>query len=193
MTKTLIIILLGLTCCTVDKKQALKSLDNEVISSPDNEFLKFISLLPKLNLPFETNCDKCCDHPAIDYDHELINKFRPQGSAIVGLVTKTKDKVVILVTYPADIRLPSIRVYDLNGNLTGEMNFLTNYCGGDFEYYGTQFFRINPDISFCSIDTSYYLKMDTIDYHVIDTIKIEITRKQFSINSKGEVIEDNAR
>lgn len=73
------------------------------------------------------------------------------------------------------------------------MNFMTGYCGGDFEYYGRQFFSITPDLLFNWIDTTYYLKMDTIDYHVTDTTKIEIKKKQFSVNEKGEVVENNAR
>jgi len=188
MTRIFILILLGLACCTSDKKQNAEI--GQGNSIPENDFIKFISLLPIIKLPYEINCEKCCDHPKMDYENPLIQKFRPEGSAIVGLVKKTDDKVILLVTYPADVLVPSIEVYDLEGKLTGKMDFMTGYCGGDFEYYGRQFFRITPDLSFSSIDTSYYLKMDTIDYHVIDTSKIEITRKDFSINEKGEVVEN---
>lgn len=139
------------------------------------------------------NCERCCDHPKIDYDNKFVNKFTPAGWKIVGLIEKRSEKVVILFTYPADVIIPSVKVYDLGGRLTGGMDFMTNYCGGDFEYYGVQFFRINSDYSFSSIDTSYYLQMDTVDYHVIDTTKIEIATKEFTINSKGEVVENNAR
>lgn len=193
MTRILIVILLGLTYCTGDKKHNTDIVGAGANSTPDNDFMKFVSLLPTLELPFETNCEKCCKHPDIDYDNELINRFKPEGSSIVGLITKTKDKVVILVTYPADTILPSVKIYDLNGNLLGQMDFMTNYCGGDFEYYGIQSFKINSDFSFSTADTSYYLKMDTVDYHVIDTTKIEITKKDFMINNKGEIVENNAR
>ena len=189
MTRILIIFLLGLTCCTSDKTPTANIADVEENLTPDNGFMKFVSLLPKLKLPFETNCERCCDHPEIDYDNELIKQFRPEGSAIVGLIDKTSDKVIILVTYAGDIRVPSVKVYDLKGKLTGQMNFMTRYCGGDLEYYGQQFFSISSDGSFSSIDTSYYLKMDTVDYHVIDTTKIEITRRVFIINNKGEFVE----
>jgi hypothetical protein len=193
MTRILIVILFGLTCCTSDNKQKSDVRDAGVNLTPDNDFMKFVSLLPIIKLPFETNCEKCCDHPKIDYENPLVQKFKPNGSAIVGLIKKTNDKVIILVTYPADVLVPSVKVYDLEGKKIGEMDFMTGYCGGDFEYYGQQFFRITPDLSFNWIDTSYYLKMDTVDYQVIDTTKIEITRKQFSVNEKGQVVENNAR
>jgi hypothetical protein len=189
MTRILIVILLGLACCTGDKKQTSNKVANSTVN---NDFMKFVSLLPKLKLPFETNCEKCCSHPRMDYDTALIERFRPKGSAIVGLIEKTDDRVIILVTYPGDVLVPSVKVYDREGKLTGQMDFMTSYCGGDFEYYGRQFFRITSDLSFSNIDTSYYLKMDTVDYHVIDTTKIEITKKDFSINDKGEVVENNA-
>jgi hypothetical protein len=189
MTRILIIILLVLACCTGDKKQTT---DIETNSTAGDDFIQFVSLLPKLKLPFEINCEKCCDHPKIDYENALIKKFTPRGSAIVGLIQKTNDKVIILVTYSGDLIFPSVKVYDLEGKLIGQMDFMTSYCGGDFEYYGSQFFRITSDISFNSIDTSYYLEMDTVEYRVIDTTKIEIAKKEFIINSKGEFVEKNA-
>ena len=164
MIRILIVILFVLTCCTGDKKQTVVT---ETNSMADNDFIKFVSLLPKLKLPFEVNCEKCCDHPKIDYDNELVKKFNPEGSAIVGLIEKTSDRVVILVTYSADMIIPSVKVYDLEGKLTGQMNFMTGYCGGDFEYYASQFFRVRSGLSFSSIDTSYYLKMDTVHFEVI--------------------------
>jgi len=155
--------------------------------------MKFVSLLPKLELPFEINCEKCCNHPQIDYDNELVKKFRPEGSGIVGLIQKTNDKVIILVTYPADMIIPSVKVYDLEGKLLGQKDFMTSYCGGDVDYYGSQFLKISAGMSFTTIDTSYYLERDTVEYHVMDTTKIEIATKEFVINNKGEFVENSAR
>lgn len=89
--------------------------------------------------------------------------------------------------------IPSIKVYDLKGNLTGDMTFMTSYCGGEPGFYNRQFFRINTDISLSQIDTLYETTFDSLTYHTLDTTNIEITKKNFRINEKGEIVEDNAR
>jgi hypothetical protein len=74
--------LLGLSCCTTGKKET----NTTEIQKPlnvDNEFVKYLDLLPTLSLPFETNCEKCCDHFEIHFDNELINKFRPEGAQLL--------------------------------------------------------------------------------------------------------------
>lgn len=192
MRKILLLTFLGLSCCTADKKEN-KTTEEKEIAISENEFTKYLDLLPTLTLPFETNCEKCCDHLKMDYDNELINKFKPEGTAIVGLVSRTENRAIILVTYPADMIIPSLKVYDLKGNLTGDMTFMTSYCGGEPGFYSRQFFRINADISLSQIDTLYETTFDSLTYHTLDTTKIEITKKNFRVNEKGEIVEDNAR
>lgn len=191
MKKILLSIFLGLSCCTADKKET-KTPEGQEITSTENEFTKYLDLLPTLTLPFETNCEKCCNHLKIDYDNELINKFKPEGASIVGLVSRTENRAIILFTYPADMIIPSLKVYDLKGNLTGDMTFMTSYCGGEPGFYSRQFFRINSNISLSQIDTLYETTFDSVTYHTLDTTEIKITRKNFRINEKGEVVDDNA-
>jgi hypothetical protein len=192
MRKILLLTLLGLSCCASDKKETATTKRQE-ITSANNEFVKYLELLPTVSLPFETNCGKCCHHSKIDYDNELINKFKPEGAAIVGLVSRTENRAVILFTYPADLIIPSLQVYDLQGNLTGDMTFMSNYCGGEPGFYSTQFFRINKDISLSEIDTLYETTFDSVTYETVDTTNIKITRKDFKINDKGEIVENNSR
>jgi hypothetical protein len=97
------------------------------------------------------------------------------------------------VTYPADMIIPSLKVYDLKGNLIGDMTFMTSYCGGEPGFYSRQFFRIDKDVSLSQIDTLYEMTFDSLTYHTLDTIEIKITRNNFKVNEKGEVVEDNAR
>lgn len=193
MKRLIAIVLLGLTCCTTEKKKIEVVQEVQIKPTWNKEFLEFVSLLPKIKLPFKATCENCCDDLGIDFKHALVEKFKPHGSNLVGLVDKTDNQAVILVTYPADAIIPSVKVYDMNGKLTGDMTFLTGYCGGDAEYYGKQFFSINSDLSFNQIDTSYYLTLDSVDYQTRDTTKIEITKKKFIINDKGQIVEDNTR
>lgn len=197
MRKILLAILLGLSCCTANKKEN-DATEKSGTSKPDtmmvdNEFTRYLDLLPIIPLPFETDCERCCDHPEIDYDNELVIKFKPELATVVGLISRTKNRSVILVTYPADVLVPSLKVYDANGKLTGDMTFMTSYCGGEPGYYGTQFFRIASDLKMSQIDTSYYMAFDTVSYQTLDTTKIEITKKEYKINNKGKIVEDTNR
>lgn len=200
MRNILLIACFGLWCCTTDKKETEREKEKQIenaeiqeVKTDDSEFSKYLDLIPNVELPFETNCERCCDHAQIDYDNEVIKRFRPEGTTIVGLVSRTKDRAIILVTYPADMIIPSLKVFDSNGKLTGDMTFMTSYCGGEPGYYGRQFFRINPDLTLSQIDTSYHMTVDSVDYHTLDTTKIEIVKKEYKVNNKGEIVEDNAR
>jgi hypothetical protein len=107
---------------------------------------------------------------------------------LVGLIEKTNDWVVVLFTYPGDILVPSLIVYTMKGEILSKEDFLRYSCGGgDMGYYYKQYFRINPDLSIIQIDTTYFMKVDSVTYEDIDTTKIEINRTDFTINNKGEI------
>jgi hypothetical protein len=188
MNKAFVLILLALISCT---KSAKDSADAEAISdqnSTADDFKEYISLLPQINLPFETSYEKCCTYPTLDDNNELISKFKPPGESIIGLIEKTNERIIILSTLAADNIIPTVRVYNVEGKLLGTETFMTHYCGGEPGFYEKQYFRINPDISLTEIDTSYNLSIDSITYETIDTIKIDIKSSSYSINNKGEII-----
>jgi hypothetical protein len=184
--------LLALGSCTAEKNAPPVAAQPN-LPAIDSAFNAYLDLLPIVTLPFETNCDRCCNHPDIDYDNQLISRFRPEGSAIVGLVGRTNDKAIILVTFAADMLVPSLKVYDLTGKLLGEQNFITNYCGGDSAYYGQQFLRINHNLTITQIDSLWHFALDSVDYHITDTTKIEVTKENYRIDDNGEIVEDITR
>ena len=191
MRQIIFLTFLGLSCCTAEKNEA-RAMESQKTASVDNEFIRFLDLLPKLILPFEANCEDCCDHPEIEYDNGLIRKFMPEGSRIIGLVSQTEERAIILVTYPADMIIPSLNVYDLKGNLTGDMTFMTDYCGGEPGFYNRQFFKIDRNLSVSEIDTLYETTFDSITYRTLDTVGVKITKKNFRIDEKRELVADNA-
>ncbi len=87
--------------------------------------------------------------------------------------------------------IPSLKVYDLRGNLIGDMTFMGDYCGGEPGFYSRQFFRIDRDFSIHQIDTLYEMTYDSVTYQIIDTVDMKITAKKFVINAKGNIIEEN--
>src|SRR5690606_8020143 len=102
--QVLIIGCFTLCCCAHEKnreEQQIEYVEIQDLKTDDREFRKYLDLLPKVELPFEVNCEACCDHPQIDGDNELIKKFKPEGKTIIGLVSQTKDQAIILTTFSA--------------------------------------------------------------------------------------------
>jgi hypothetical protein len=87
--------------------------------------------------------------------------------------------------------IPSLKAYDLKGNLTGDMTFMTSYCGGEPGFYNRQFFKIDTNVSISQIDTLYETTFDSLTYQTLDTTNIKITKKSFKINEKGEIVKEN--
>jgi len=79
----------------------------------------------------------------------------------------------------------------MTGRLTGEVSFMTRYCGGEPGYYGRQYFKINQDLSFAEIDTSYYMTFDSTNYETIDTTKIEIKGAIYKVDKSGIIVSDS--
>ena len=191
MKKILILItIVAFSSCKSGPKKYDDNKGNDLVQVNDeNEFKKYISLIPLLELPYVTSCENCCNHSELDDNDPLIRKFKPEGSSIVGLIQKNDERIVLLVTYPADQLVPSVKVYDPNGRLSDEMNFMTNLCGEDFEFLNRSQFIISKDLTFQTFDTAYYFKLDTASLEIIDTISTEITIKAFCIDGSGKLIE----
>jgi hypothetical protein len=170
--------------CSPEKKQQIE-LRSELSSANEN-FMQFVARLPPINLPFETTCATCCPASAIDISDSLIIQFTPPGTTILGLLENRNGRVVILMTSVADTTFPSVRVYDRQGALIEEKNFMVNYCGHDVDYATSQYLKIDTDMSFISIDTVFYFEMDTIDYTIADTSRLEITYTQFRLDTAGK-------
>ncbi len=183
---TIVFVSLIQLSCLPEKKQQIELHSGP--SAKNEDFMKFVALLPPINLPFETTCATCCPPANIDVNDSLISQFTPPGTTILGLLENRHDRVVILMTAVADLTFPTVRVYDRHGVLIEEKNFMTNYCGRDVDYATSQYLKIDADMSFNSIDTVFYFEMDTIEYTIADTSRLEITYTQFKLDSAGKFI-----
>jgi hypothetical protein len=172
---------------TSDRDSAVA--DSEIPAKTDAEFLRFTSMLPVIDLPLELSCETCCSHPEIDRENELIKRYAPEGSRLAGLIFKNEKHAGILTTYAADLIIPSVIVYDLTGKKISEQNFMTNWCGRDYDFLQIQHFRINADHTLHSIDTAWSFEVDSASQEIIDTVKIEISKKDFYINTDGQIAE----
>lgn len=84
-------------------------------SSPKTAFEQFADSIPQLELPFELSTSD-----EIEYV-ESNSRFIPEGAALIGKLKSQSNKWLIIYSYPADIRLPILEVYDNNGKKLHEI------------------------------------------------------------------------
>lgn len=150
-------------------------------------FADFLSALPRIKLPYEVYCEKCCDHPDLEKYADLVSRYVPEGATVVGLIFQNERHAGILVTYAADMFIPSVVVYDKTGKITSEEKFLTAWCGRDVDYVGLQYLTITSEKSIVETDTSYSLEIDSLASKILDTTKTEVSRKNFFVDNDGRI------
>jgi len=112
----------------VKKEEQIFQYENTI----DSSFLKFVQLIPKIDLPLAFECSKGFAVPELNLDHPAIKANAPDGGAIIGKLFETPEKVGIVYGYPADIFFPVLEVYDLEGKkLKNTKFFKLGECVGD--------------------------------------------------------------
>jgi hypothetical protein len=167
-----------------------RTADMQERSEESASFNAYLDALPKIPLPYEVYCEKCCEHPGLNAD---IKNYLPEGATLVGLIFRNEKHAGLLVTYAGDMLIPAVVVFDLNGNKVDEETFMTQWCGLDLanDFAGLQYFRINNDLTLNETDTIYTFARDRASKEIRDTVKSEIETRDFYINSEGKIVERN--
>lgn len=172
------IALLFMACSNSDPKS--KSNENET-----TEFIECISVLPEIEMPYQVYCEDCCMHPDLEGDTEKLISYLPEGSTPVGILSMDENFVTVLVTYAADWFVPSVVVFDRNGEVLSQESFLSDWCGRGIDYINNQYLLIDEDLTITEIDTAYNLNFDFDLGEVIDTIDMDVVKDSFIINQDG--------
>lgn len=110
---------------------AVVEADNSSLLNIDSSFFYFAQNIPILDSNFTLSSDE-------DFTHlDVKSKFIPEGAALLGRLKPFSNYEFILYSYPADIRLPILEVYNFKGEKVNE-RFLY-----DFEYCSNE----NPEQS----------------------------------------------
>lgn len=118
-------ILLGLSC----------SNDINIVKLTDsNSFEKYVERITLIKSNYSLSCDEGFEHL------KLTSEFIPEGAGIIGKMKSINDYHFIIYSYPADIRLPILEVYNLEGKKINEKQ-LFNYhaCSFDSEETSSRF------------------------------------------------------
>jgi hypothetical protein len=122
-----------------DKKQDLIKWDNELQS--------YLDLIPMIKLPLDFECENGFDIPELDYENDLIKKYKPEGATIIGKLYQDKEEVALIYGYPADIFYPLISVIDKSGKELREVRFFElGNCVDDAGYSAMTYGTIAKDL-----------------------------------------------
>ena len=148
---------------------------------PKTEFQKLCATLPTIEFPYTVYCEDCCIHQPLNEEQKEIQKFLPAGSTFIQVISIEKEYVAIQVKYAADMMVPSIIIFNEKGGLIDEQFFMGGWCG----YLQRQHFFINSKNQLLEIDTTLESIYDSVNFNIIETGEITITRKEFKINKTG--------
>lgn len=113
----------------------------------DSAFIAFVDSIPIVRLKnFELNSDQ-------DFEHvDLKSKFIPEGAALIGRLIPLKRHEFIIYSYPADIRLPILEVYNANGEKVNQRE-LFQYDSCPLELGGHHNVKLSEDFTQLYLET----------------------------------------
>lgn len=186
----LLVFLIILSCNNVSQRTALFSdssvknnLITEVVIQNYGSFSDYFQLLPKVKLPITVSCNNDFGLQAVDYSNDIIKKYKPEGATILGLLDVTDKYVAFIYAYPADILLPYLETYDLNGQFISKLElFNMHLCATSFEE------GISSSSSF-NITTEHKLSIIDSVFYFDDGVKIlkDSNIKHYHIDDLGEI------
>lgn len=131
MKSKFIIGLFFLLSCSVNNT------DTKIVSK--TEFMKFVDEIPILKTNFSLECSQTINHIDIKSD------YVPEDAGVVGRLKTKEDYSFIIYSYPADIRLPILEVYNRDGKKIDELPlFEMSDCSIDSPSTSSRF-RIQND------------------------------------------------
>ncbi len=183
----LLSVLLIISCKTNKKENTEKENtleDNEIVNTKkvitNKKFANLLSKLETIDLPYKTSCDA-------DYVSNTVLDTADYAFLVENIWDQPFKRIetshnfeIIMFLVPADIILPVIRTYDLNGKQIDSEQMFFSYCGGEPGYFGKEFIKINKDLSIIHTDSIWSCEVDE-NYNDIDSTRT-LKVKNFSVN-----------
>ena len=127
-TLTLVIVVILVGCfnsrCSletgVEECYAAVVPDNSTLLNIDTSFYYFAQNIPILDSNFKLSSNEDFNHIGIQ------SKFIPEGAGLIGRLKPIDNYEFIIYSYPADVRLPILEIYNFRGEKVNEA-LLYNY------------------------------------------------------------------
>lgn len=133
------------------------------------------------------NCVDCCGRGFYDSSPSLVSKYIPEGAGLIGTVFVNQNYIGVLVTYSADMIIPSIVIYDVTGRRIDQRNFMTGWCGSEPHEESRLYFQISESLMLTEIDTTFEFQVDD-SVKRIGVSKQETLREDFVVNRSGKIV-----
>lgn len=193
MKKVIIIITLVLIfSCNSEKKNkgSLEFEDKESISQieeKDNQFQKFISQFPVLDLPLKI---KACDdnfENLIELDNDLGKEYESQSYYVYGKIESNDNYIVTITLESAECYLPIITTYKVNGEKISTATLAIGLCGPDPCFECEELMEIDSSLNIYVAFISRYYDCDEEGKEIFGTDKKEVIYKKGRITEEGVV------
>ena len=140
------------TIKAVELQSDVKEIDT--LSNAEFDKIKFrdyVERIPQIDLPLKFSCDSGLVWVKIEYENNVIMKYKPEGAGILGKLFQEVESVGIIYTYSADVVYPIVHIYNMNGDEREKVNlFELRDCVSDLNYNSTTRGLITKDLEFIS-------------------------------------------
>ncbi|TAJ13857.1 hypothetical protein DMA11_07565 [Marinilabiliaceae bacterium JC017] len=153
----------------------------------NKDFEKFLNQLDFLEIPNETSCfNSYKSDNAIN--QELSLKFSENNMEYpYKRIGSSKEYECVMFLVPADVLVPIIRTYDLNGKIIATEPLFLGACGGEPGYFHKEYFQIKSEKVITHIDSTWTCEIDEDYNDIAGTDKLEVKTYDIVINSDGTI------
>ncbi|GET23296.1 hypothetical protein [Prolixibacter denitrificans] len=199
MRKLIILLIASLLFSCSSKKENNKGNSTKTIKSENIKIKKhitnkkFAALLDKLDtlsLPYKNGCFGEYKGNNILDTSEYSFLVRNVWECPYRKIPTKNNFEIIMYLVPADVLLPVIRTYDLNGKEIDSEQMFFGYCGGEPSYYHTEHFEIDKRLNIHHIDSTWTCEVDSL-YNDIDSTRVlKVKTYQWKIQEDGQIVKE---
>lgn len=135
--------------------------DSVVQEVKRSAFTYYVDSIPTLELPLVLKSDDAMMH------FENPKEFVPEGAELIGKLPSLGNKHFIIYSYPADIRLPILEIYDDEGKKLKDVQLFKYNCPLDMGWFSKFSISKDYDIVIEQICDAYDSRIDR------DTIRLQ--------------------
>ena len=166
----------------------------ERVEIPDSDFMRYVSTLKMIKLPFKHATDEESKYGkfpklSMGYDVDLFNQFKHEGAIRpLGILFKTQKFVGIIDLSEAEWDfIPVLTVYDLYGKVI-DQSYIYEVTGDDMGYSAREYLTIEADTQFTVVDSVKTWKLNADETDVVaGSQKTEFRTRKFTITESGKI------
>lgn len=177
----LLIVLCAILTSTISCRQSTKNVNSQGFSN-------YLQRIDPMILPYKSGC-----YDFIHFDREgkysalVDTTYSSEWEIPFKRIKTNRNFEIVVYLIPADIYVPILKTFDLNGKEISEFQFFTN-CDGEPGFRERQFVEIRQNLQIIKTDSIWRWELDEDYYEIESTKKIEVKRSIYEIDVNGLII-----